>query len=221
MDDAREAIRNGYGHGTVCLAETQNAGRGRLQGRQWENGVSSLLYTVLLDKKSSVTQYPLTQVLALALCMHLEKSYSLSPQIKWPNDVLLSGYKIAGILIEVEKNYFLAGMGLNLELGSFSAGLRSPAKGISEILGYRVDAEEELKGILGEFHQLLEHPAPLSEVIHRLAYKNRKVKIILGDAAGKQICCGHVAGLNNDGALLLNTGNDSLFPVYSGDFDFS
>ncbi len=221
MDDAREAMQNGYGHGTVCLAEKQNAGRGRLQGRQWENGASSLLFTVLLDKKSSVTQYPLTQVFALALCIHLEKTYNLSPQIKWPNDVLVSGYKIAGILIEVEKKYFLAGMGLNLELGSSSAGLRSPAKGISEILGYRVESVVELQGILDEFHQLLEHPAPLSEVIHRLAYKNRKVKVILGDAVGKQICSGYVAGLNNDGALLLNTGNDTLFPVYSGDFDFS
>ncbi len=89
MDDARDAVAQGACHGTVCMAETQSKGRGRIEGRSWVDDGKSLLCTIILEKSKAATPYPPTQLMAFCLCRYLEKSLRLPAGIKWPNDVLV------------------------------------------------------------------------------------------------------------------------------------
>lgn len=135
MDDARAAVEAGRGHGTVCSADRQRRGRGRMPGRRWENGEAAILFTLILRRDSVSSAYPLTQLLALALCRRLEGAYGVPVRIKWPNDVLADSRKIAGILVETQGEFYLAGIGLNVE-APVPAGpggdLRRPAAGLAE-----------------------------------------------------------------------------------------
>ncbi len=221
MDDAAKAVHTGHGHGTVCMALKQSFGRGRLPGRQWVNGHQSLLFTLIFDQKTHRETYPFTQVMALALCRHLEKAHGLRPQIKWPNDVLLEGHKTAGILVESLDRFYLAGMGLNLVFEGDENDFRLPAAGLSDHIGRRPDTDEELAGILEELNHLINNPARIEDLMSRLAFMNQEVKVRLGDPSRKETQQGRVLGLNRDGSLLLTIGRNRLFSVYSGEIDFS
>ena len=221
MDDAAKAVHAGYGHGTVCMALKQSFGRGRLPGRQWVDGNQSLLFTLILDQKTHYETYPFTQVMALALCRHLEKAHGLRPQIKWPNDVLLEGHKTAGILVESLGGFYLAGMGLNLVFEGGGNDFKLPATGLSDHIGRYPDTDEELAGILEELNQLINKPGRIEDLTSRLAFMNQVVKVRLGDPSRNETQQGKILGLNRDGSLLLNTDRSRLFSVYSGEIDFS
>ena len=106
--------------GTVVSAKIQTAGRGRLN-RNWVNlGEGNLFLSFVLkpDMKYSKNFPNITQYLSLILCRVLE-NYNVKPQIKWPNDVLVNGKKIAGILAETSMgqnsfNGIVLGIGVNL-----------------------------------------------------------------------------------------------------------
>jgi BirA family biotin operon repressor/biotin-[acetyl-CoA-carboxylase] ligase len=108
-------------NGTVIQAKQQTAGRGRM-GRSWVGLPGNLFFSLFLKPKCAFADYPqLTHIAALAVAMTLEVLLpeSLKPAIKWPNDVLVGGEKIAGILLEVasdeEGPYGLViGIGVNL-----------------------------------------------------------------------------------------------------------
>jgi BirA family transcriptional regulator, biotin operon repressor / biotin---[acetyl-CoA-carboxylase] ligase len=118
MDIARAEADADAIEGTTVLAEEQTAGRGRF-GRTWVSPSGKNLYfTVVL--RPNVEQVRLLGILSpLAVALAIEESTGLTPQIKWPNDVLLAGRKVSGILIETEfsgsdPKYALVGIGINV-----------------------------------------------------------------------------------------------------------
>lgn len=217
MDDAREALSQGYGHGTVCLADQQDAGRGRLPGRRWENGQSSLLFTLILEKSRITMPYPLTQLLALALCRYLEGFYGLAPLIKWPNDVMVNSTKIAGILVEREGDYLLGGIGLNINLGPGSFVFRGPAVSLSELIPCVAQRTQILQDLLVHIETALDEAPPVDSITRRLAYKGEMRTVLLGDPSDNSTVRGKITGLNDDGALLVTTEAGKLVQVYSGE----
>ncbi|MCD7740140.1 MAG: biotin--[acetyl-CoA-carboxylase] ligase, partial [Candidatus Gastranaerophilales bacterium] len=108
---------------TVIFTMHQSDGRGRYD-RKWVSDESENLYMSIVIKPENVDNYPvanLTQYLSIAVCNFLEKEFNLIPKIKWPNDILIDGYKISGILAEsyIEKNKIagiILGLGLNVNL---------------------------------------------------------------------------------------------------------
>ncbi len=227
MEDARDALRSGSGHGTVCTALTQNNGRGRVAGRRWEDdGSGSLLFTLILHRDSVNTAYPLTQLLALALCRRMEKGFNITPQIKWPNDVLVTGMKIAGILVETEGDFYLAGMGVNLLQTSFPSILRHSAISLSQAVlqdggnsSVALPPSEELPHLLSEIEILLAVNPEIGEIEKRLAGLQQQVSVKLGDPSRNNILSGTLFGLQGDGALLIDSGESELRAVYSGEID--
>lgn len=222
MEDARSAIARGAGHWTVCVADSQRAGRGRVPGRIWEDSGESLLFTLILDPGRVAGGYPPTQMVALALCRYLESRYSLRPSIKWPNDVLIEGRKIAGILVETEERYFLAGMGLNLNQKTFPDSLRRPAASLGTVLEEEgrpvvLDPHHELLPVLEQIEHLLDEPAGIDEVEKRLESLGGEVTVRLGDPSKNETLCGIVTGLQGDGALLIRTSEGAIHPIYSGE----
>lgn len=118
-DLAAQAGRDGLAEGLVIFAESQRAGRGRL-GRKWVSPPGlNLLFSILLRPVMPVERWPeLTFCAALAVAETAECFTGQPARIKWPNDVLLSGRKIAGILLESHQartpGFVVVGIGLNV-----------------------------------------------------------------------------------------------------------
>lgn len=123
-----QRIRAGEsGHGYACLAELQTAGRGR-RGRQWQSPYGRNVYLSLgwRFERGVAAMEGLSLAIGVAVCRALDKNFSLKAELKWPNDVLLAGRKLGGILLEVAGDlsgecYVVAGVGLNVSMPSAAA----------------------------------------------------------------------------------------------------
>ncbi|MDR2842955.1 MAG: biotin--[acetyl-CoA-carboxylase] ligase, partial [Spirochaetaceae bacterium] len=116
--------RNGASHGTVIATDFQSSGYGRTKGRIWDSSAGkNLLFTIILrfaDYREIPALLTLRTGLALAFAL-LEAEPSLSGilNVKWPNDILLSGKKICGILTESDGKNVFTGIGLNVAQEEF------------------------------------------------------------------------------------------------------
>lgn len=117
---AKQEARRGAPHGTLVVAEEQTAGRGRL-GRAWESQPGAGVYfsLILRPDRPPADAPQLTSVAALAVAEVLRRDYGIDAQLKWPNDVLVGGRKICGILLEMsceldKIHYVILGIGVNV-----------------------------------------------------------------------------------------------------------
>ncbi|MCX6009508.1 MAG: biotin--[acetyl-CoA-carboxylase] ligase, partial [Chloroflexi bacterium] len=123
METAKELAKKGTAEGTVIIADTQTAGRGRL-GRAWLSPEGSLAMSLIL--KPSLDNLPqLVMIASLAVVRTIKKVAGIEAQIKWPNDILIKGKKICGILIENEVkgdrvNFAIIGIGINVNFDPLS-----------------------------------------------------------------------------------------------------
>jgi BirA family transcriptional regulator, biotin operon repressor / biotin---[acetyl-CoA-carboxylase] ligase len=118
-DLAREAARRGWPDRSVFVADYQTRGRGR-HGRAWLcPPLAGLLMSVLLRRRDAPA-YTYTMLAAVALCESIERLLALEPAIKWPNDVVLDGQKVAGVLAEAtddgREQTVVVGVGVNVNL---------------------------------------------------------------------------------------------------------
>jgi len=161
--------------GTVVLAEEQTAGRGRF-GRAWVSPAGKNIYLTLLLRPTVDQLRRLSIITPLAVALAIEETTGLTPQIKWPNDVLLSGRKVSGILIETdfsgsEPRYALLGPGVNVNFeidpASEIAGI---ATSLKQELGADVSREAVLAALLNHLEALYTAPDPRAV---REAWKSR------------------------------------------------
>lgn len=122
---ARELAYEGATEGTLVVAEQQTAGRGR-RGRAWESAADSGIWmSLVLRPEIMPTQASvLTLLCGLAVAEALEEKTELSMQIKWPNDILINGKKVAGILTEMDcemtqVHFVIPGIGINVNTKAF------------------------------------------------------------------------------------------------------
>jgi BirA family biotin operon repressor/biotin-[acetyl-CoA-carboxylase] ligase len=145
--------------GTVVVAEEQTAGRGRF-GRAWVSPAGQNLYLTLLLRPPLEKLRVLSMATPLAVCLAIEDVAGVRGQIKWPNDVLLSGRKAAGILIESELSghqprYSLVGIGLNVNSDpSADPEISGIATSVKLALGREVARETVLAAVLNQFERL-------------------------------------------------------------------
>ena len=137
--------------GAVAVAEEQTEGRGRL-GRTWASppGVN-VLCSVLLEPRVETPRLPELSILAGEACAEtIGRVTGLEPRIKLPNDVLIEGRKVAGILAEARDNRVVLGIGVNVnvEPGDLPEGLATPATSLAAELGRPVDRVELLVTLL-------------------------------------------------------------------------
>ena len=114
-ESTQDALRDPSLHeGTVAVTEHQTAGRGR-EGRTWEDAPGrSLLLSLLLRPPASFPVQQLSLVAGLSLVEAIDAVAETSAQIKWPNDVLLDGRKVAGVLLESSEGRVICGIGVNV-----------------------------------------------------------------------------------------------------------
>lgn len=136
-------------------AEFQTAGRGR-RGREWMNTEGALMMSIAVSLQGveSNSYHLVTIASAVAVCDSI-CALGVDAGIKWPNDILVGGYKICGILTEVTQNannipFAVIGIGVNANADSMPAGLMQPAKSLKIITGKSTDKKQLAEMILNE-----------------------------------------------------------------------
>lgn len=222
MDVAKQAIRDGAAEGTVVIADHQTAGRGRL-GRSWLSPPdSSILLSIILYP--NLEQLPrLTMAAALAVARSIEKVSGLEPVIKWPNDVLIDGKKVSGVLTESDVqgdtvNYAIVGIALNVNLDPSSIlEISETATSLKQMLGREIPRIQVLESLLGEFEELyqaLRRGEPIdSEWRRRLETLGKEVAVRCGDEVKE----GYAESVDDEGNLLLRGPDGSLLTIAAGD----
>jgi len=211
MDVAKQLAEVGWPEGTLVVARTQTAGRGRF-GRYWASPEGGLWFSLILRPKLEPEDFSkLPIVIALAIARALEKHLGLEVGLKWPNDVLVRGKKVCGILIESasygrEIAYAIVGVGLNanFSLEALPEELRGIATTLREELGRDVDLEELLMAIVREIQDaylaLQEgRGEELLKEAEQLTGFPRGLRLLVGD----EVLSGVAIGLASDGSLLL------------------
>jgi len=211
--DAAALGRSGASHGTVVIADAQTAGRGRL-GRSWVSTQGVNLYMSCLLRPTIVPAVApqLSLVAGLAVARALE-AHGLSPRIKWPNDVLLQGRKVCGILTEIEAetdrvSFVVVGIGVNLNstLDHFPLDLHEIATSVFLASGSMLDRARFAANLLADLERAYETFA--SDGLAPLVPEwNRRASMIGSrvtvSGAGAEVV-GTCEGIDADGALLLN-----------------
>jgi BirA family biotin operon repressor/biotin-[acetyl-CoA-carboxylase] ligase len=212
--------------GALILAESQTAGRGRMD-RKWhsepENG---LYFSVLLRPQMPPSVAPLF-TLACAVAMHhaVERVTKLDVDIKWPNDLLVDGKKISGILAEIQADTdrihaLIIGVGLNVNHQAFPSEIADRATSLQLASGRHQSRLELLLEFLEQFELLLDRfrtsgpAAVVSEWMQHSSFAyGRHIEI----SDGYRTISGSTHGLNAIGALRVETSPGKIEDVYSGD----
>jgi BirA family biotin operon repressor/biotin-[acetyl-CoA-carboxylase] ligase len=226
-DVIEKLARDGVKEGAVVFAESQTKGRGRL-GRKWVSPArKGLWFSVLLRpelRPHETTQ--LTVASATALRRAIQTETGLEPEIKWPNDVVIHGKKVAGILTELTAEldrvkYVIVGLGVdvNLNAADFPSDLRKLATSLRAELGKAVSRPELAVAILRELDR--DYTRLCSGGFSALADEWEEHCTTLGHevvirAGGRQIR-GRAEALSEEGTLLLRTDHGHLERVVGGD----
>jgi BirA family biotin operon repressor/biotin-[acetyl-CoA-carboxylase] ligase len=210
---AHNLAREGAQEGEVIVAERQTHGRGRL-GRSWVSPpYVNLYFSVILRPRLLPRDVPqITLMAAVALTEALTPFAAVAPTIKWPNDILIQGKKLAGILTEssceagrVEFVILGAGINVNTSLESLPAPIHERATSLSAVNGKQISREKLFKRLIqdldrcyGELEQSgFESLAARWEA--HFGLRGKKVKVEMVD----QSFCGTAMGLDRDGALIV------------------
>jgi BirA family biotin operon repressor/biotin-[acetyl-CoA-carboxylase] ligase len=230
QDVAFRLAAEGAADGTVVVADAQTAGRGR-RGRAWldEPGASLLASLVLRPRLAPARLPALSLTAAVALAEALTRAAGVSPRLKWPNDLLLAGRKVAGILLESRLEAAppapmataapgpvttVLGVGVNLAQRAFPAELAARATSVWLATGRRVDRDTLLSA-------LLEALAVWRGRLEREGFAPVRARWrALGDTLGRRVAfpggMGIAVDLDEDGALVVDTGG-ARHRVVAGD----
>lgn len=225
-DAAAEWAEAGAGDRSLVVANSQTAGRGRLN-RSWVTVPgSSLAFSLILlpSDREALKPTLFTALGALAICeaLNIELGFT-DGQVKWPNDVLIGNRKVAGILAESNwignrVKYVILGIGINISRGSIPPPdqLQFPASCIEESLQKSVDRHRFLASVIHNINNLrlkMLEPTFIETWNQRLAFRNSIVNIEQGGAA----ITGHLIRVDHDGNLWLRDLQGKEISVSYGD----
>jgi BirA family transcriptional regulator, biotin operon repressor / biotin---[acetyl-CoA-carboxylase] ligase len=222
-DIARAFAERGEPEGLVVTAEQQIAGRGRL-GRKWiVPPATSLQFSVLLRPRfSSQKAWQLTPMAGIAVARTLEQELKLKPQLKWPNDVLVTDRKVAGILAETslrgeQVDYCILGIGLNVNYAMTAFPELAPfATTLQDLLGYPIDRAALQASLLQELDRMYALVQDADDILveyrARLGMLGKAVRV----ASLDKVLSGIARDVAPDGALVLRS-NGLDVNLYAGD----
>lgn len=213
---AKRLAEEGYGNGTLLIANYQNAGRGR-RGRSWEacSDTAVAMSLLLKPKIEPDNASMITLVAALAVSKAITKLTKKTAGIKWPNDIVMNGRKVCGILTEMSLksgcvDYIVVGIGINVNTAYFPKEIQATATSLYLETGEQV-SRVELIGLVWEFFEELYEIYLQTEDLQRLvkAYdarlvnKNQRVRVL----DPQETFEGKACGITARGELIVETEN--------------
>jgi BirA family biotin operon repressor/biotin-[acetyl-CoA-carboxylase] ligase len=226
--EAEKLIRAGAPPFSLVLADSQTAGKGRGE-RSWitRPGQALAFSWILYPEKGRIQPETLGRISglgALAVAETLQDRYGLISEIKWPNDVLVGGQKIAGILVEVHWQGcqlldVILGIGINVGLESIPADsqFNFPASSLEAASGKEIDRLELLIDVLDslvKWYRRLAEPSLINAWNDRLAYKNELVSL---NSPKGSLAEGRLSGVGEDGSLILTSSLGESRHFHSGE----
>lgn len=219
-NDAARSMAQSCSDGTVVLAEMQTAGRGRLD-RPWSSPPGGIWMSLILKPGIPLSQvYRINMAVSVAVVRAIEGLYGLEARIKWPNDLLINGRKLCGILMEISAemdrlDYVLVGIGINANVDVSCFPKEWNATSLSKETGHDVSRMELIRRIIQEIedaYDKMDSSEIFREWCNASATIGRHVRIASqsGDIEGAAVA------LSEDGALCLETKNGTL-RILAGD----
>ena len=225
-DEAARLARAGARHGTIVIAQSQRAGRGRARqagepSRVWQSppGLGLYLSAVVRPPLPLALVPPMTLAIGVGLCDAI-RSTGADATLKWPNDVLVRGKKLAGVLVEAQSQgarleAAIVGIGVNLG-GALPEEVADTAITLEEAAGRTIDRDVFVRALLDHVEHWIDRyiASGIPAVIE--PWQARMTRNLIARTAA---VTGEVAGLDGDGALLLRDGAGTLHRVRSGDVE--
>ncbi|WEK55729.1 MAG: biotin--[acetyl-CoA-carboxylase] ligase [Candidatus Cohnella colombiensis] len=231
QDEVKKLAEQGSPEGTLVIAEQQTSGRGRM-GRAWVSPAGKGIWmSLLLRPPVPVHQTPqLTLLAAVALSRAISKLTSLDIGIKWPNDLLVDGRKISGILLETAAEderlkYIVVGMGIsvNLDKADFKEELHSKAISLKMLTGQTISRTELIVSIMENFEQLYELYLEQGFAPIRALWEAHSITLNQHTTlyTPQGLISGIPRSLDNLGGLSIELEDGSFRTIYSGEIGMS
>jgi BirA family transcriptional regulator, biotin operon repressor / biotin---[acetyl-CoA-carboxylase] ligase len=224
---AKARAAQGADEGTVVVAETQTSGRGR-RGRSWFSSAGRSIYaSIILRPPMAPAQAPqITLMTAVAVAQTLRETAQLNATIKWPNDILIDGKKIAGILTEISTDmdvvdYVVVGLGINVNTleKEMPADIRAIATSALIQKGAPVERVTLLCALLKNFERCYDQLK--SDGFAPIMAQWRRMSDIIGQPVYVDVLekryTGIVAAVDDDGVLILEDKQGHRHRIFSGD----
>jgi len=219
MEVARELAKRGAREGTIVIAEAQTCGRGRLS-REWLSPQGGIYFSLVLRPRISPAYAPRINLMAsVAVASTIRKLFGLKAELKWPNDVLIEGRKVCGILAEMDAemdvvNFVNVGIGINANtsIPQFA----KTATSLKDVLGREISRKEFLSVLLGEIERqqaLLMEADLLKEWKKISGTLNKYVRIL----SPGEVIVGQAIDIDTTGALIIRKSSGSLEKALAGD----
>ena len=223
---ARKLAEEGAPHGTLVIADSQSSGKGR-RGRLWTSprGVGIWMSMLLRPDIAPVHASMLTLVAALAVADGIRECTGAESLIKWPNDIVMSGKKVCGILTEMSAdpdciNYVAVGIGINVNMEEFPEEIRGVAASIFTETGKKTKRSLLISAVMAAFERYYEvfmkttdMSGLLEDYNGKLANCGRTVRVL--DPAGEY--SGTAIGIDREGELLVEMEDTTVRRVLSGE----
>lgn len=222
----RRMAEQGAPEGTLAVAEIQTAGKGR-RGRSWSSPKGSGIWHSFLLRPEFAPEHAsmLTLLAAMAVQKSVKDVTGLDCKIKWPNDIVVNGKKICGILTEMSTEedsirYVVVGIGINVNTESFPPEISDTATSLKLSLGHELKRAPLIGAVLKSFEQyysrFMEYgdmTGLMDEYNEMLANRKRQVRVL--DPHGSYE--GMALGIDKEGCLLVKREDDSVSAVISGE----
>ncbi|KYK20184.1 hypothetical protein AYK24_04095 [Thermoplasmatales archaeon SG8-52-4] len=222
---AKKLIKSGIHEGVIILSDIQTSGRGR-KNRIWSSPKGGLWFSIVLYPNISPNKAMLlTMASSIAVFQGIKKITGIEAEIKWPNDLLINGRKICGILTEIDSekqkiNYCIIGIGINVN-NELEKELQINATNLKKELNKEISIHELFRAIIENFDENYNKLLSGDYDFIRgpwLKHSNiigRKIQVI----DDKNITTGKVIQVDSDGYIILNTINGNI-KIISGDIKY-
>lgn len=223
---AKQDAENGASEGALVVADMQTAGRGR-RGRTWNSPAGINVYFTLILKPEYVPDKAsmVTLVMAMAVAEGIRKTCGVEAGIKWPNDIVINGKKVCGILTEmsVERDFIhhvVIGVGINVGLQEFAPEIAATATSLQAECGEKISKAELVVNVMKAFEKYYDRfkrNTDLSMLMedYNALLVNREREVCVLDPGGKYT--GVSRGINDTGELLVELEDGSMKAVYAGE----
>jgi len=219
MDIARNLARKQCPHFTVVIAGRQKKGRGRLK-RNWLSSEGGLYFTIVVRPKiPPVLSLRVNLAASMILAQTLRNMFNINAMVKWPNDVLVNGKKISGILSEMEAeidrvSFISIGIGINVnnDLTSYEP----MATSLKKILGKEIPRIEVLKAFLHHFEDEL-NDADFENVVSEWKKYTETLRRHVRIVTTHEVSEGLAMDVDDNGALILKLADGSMKKIIYGD----